>query len=104
MVAGVEDSARLYGFGAVRTAVTVVHADRNTPGFMRSPPVVPYIYALESAMDELAVELDIDPIELRRINDSNVDAMGKHRAEVQSTIDQLERRQDELLDRLMAEH
>src|SRR3954464_8053886 len=32
------------------------------------------------------------------------DAMGKHRAEVQSTIDQLERRQDELLDRLMAEH
>jgi hypothetical protein len=32
------------------------------------------------------------------------DAMGRHRAEVQSTIDQLERRQDELLDRLMAEH
>ncbi len=32
------------------------------------------------------------------------DAMGKHRAEVQSSIDQLERRQDELLDRLMAEH
>lgn len=31
------------------------------------------------------------------------DAMGRHRAEVQSTIDQLERRQDELLDRLMAE-
>jgi hypothetical protein len=32
------------------------------------------------------------------------DAMGRHRAEVQSTIEQLERRQDELLDRLMAEH
>ena len=32
------------------------------------------------------------------------DAMGRHRAEVQSTIDQLERRQDELLDRLTAEH
>lgn len=77
MVAGVEDSARLYGFGTVKTAVTVVHADRNTPGFMRSPPVVPYIYALESAMDELAVKLDIDPIEFRRINDSNTDAMGK---------------------------
>jgi hypothetical protein len=33
----------------------------------------------------------------------HADAMGKHRAEVLSTIDQLERRQDELLDRLSAE-
>ncbi|MGE0678124.1 xanthine dehydrogenase family protein molybdopterin-binding subunit [Pseudolabrys sp.] len=76
-VAGVEDSARLYGFGAVKTEVTLVHADRNTPGFMRSPPVVPYIYALESAMDELAVKLNIDPVELRRVNDSMKDATGK---------------------------
>jgi xanthine dehydrogenase YagR molybdenum-binding subunit len=76
-VSGVEDSARLYGFGTVKTNVSLVHADRNTPGFMRSPPVVPYIYALESAIDELAVNLNMDPIELRRRNDSNWDAMGK---------------------------
>jgi len=76
-VAGVEDSARLYGFGAVKTRVSVVQADRNTPGFMRSPPVVPYIYALESAMDELAIKLNLDPVELRRINDSSADATGK---------------------------
>jgi len=76
-VAGVEDSARLYGYGTVKTHVQLVHADRNTPGFMRSPPVVPYIYALESAMDELAVKLDMDPVELRRINDSMKDATGK---------------------------
>ncbi|MGN6459759.1 MAG: xanthine dehydrogenase family protein molybdopterin-binding subunit [Pseudolabrys sp.] len=76
-VSGVEDSARLYGFGTVETGVTLVHADRNTPGFMRSPPVVPYIYALESAMDELAVKLDMDPVELRRVNDSMTDATGK---------------------------
>jgi xanthine dehydrogenase YagR molybdenum-binding subunit len=76
-VAGVEDSARLYGFGTVKTGVTLVQADRNTPGFMRSPPVVPYIYALESAIDELAVKLDMDPVELRRINDSMIDATGK---------------------------
>src|ERR1041385_3148366 len=44
---------------------------------MRSPPVVPYIYALESAMDELAHELGMDPIELRRVNDSMSDATGK---------------------------
>ncbi len=76
-VSGVEDSARLYGFEAVQTRVTLVHADRNTPGFMRSPPVVPYIYALESAMDELAVTLGMDPVELRRVNDSMQDATGK---------------------------
>jgi xanthine dehydrogenase YagR molybdenum-binding subunit len=76
-VAGVEDSARLYGFGAVKTRVSLVHADRNTPGFMRSPPVVPYIYALESAMDELAIKLNMNPVELRRINDSQTDATGK---------------------------
>ena len=40
---------------------------------MRSPPDVPYIYALESAMDELAVELDMDPVELRRVNDTMKD-------------------------------
>jgi xanthine dehydrogenase YagR molybdenum-binding subunit len=73
VVAGVEDSARLYAFGAVRTKVDIVHADRNTPGYMRSPPVVPYIFALESAMDELAVKLGIDPVELRRINDTMTD-------------------------------
>jgi xanthine dehydrogenase YagR molybdenum-binding subunit len=76
-VSGVEDSARIYGFGAVETRVTLVHADRNTPGFMRSPPVVPYIYALESAMDELAVKLGMDPVELRRVNDSMRDTTGK---------------------------
>jgi xanthine dehydrogenase YagR molybdenum-binding subunit len=76
-VAGVEDSARLYGFGAVKTSVTMVHADRNTPGFMRSPPVVPYIFALESAMDEMAEKVGMDPIEFRRANDSTKDATGK---------------------------
>jgi xanthine dehydrogenase YagR molybdenum-binding subunit len=72
-VAGVEESAHLYAFGAVGTHVDIVRADRNTPGFMRSPPVVPYIYALESAMDELAIKLDMNPIELRRINDATQD-------------------------------
>jgi xanthine dehydrogenase YagR molybdenum-binding subunit len=76
-VAGVEDSARVYSFGAVKTAVKTVHVDRNTPGFMRSPPVVPYIYALESAIDELAVKLVMDPVELRRVNDGMKDATGK---------------------------
>ena len=73
VVAGVEESAHLYAFDTVATKVNIVRADRNTPGFMRSPPVVPYIYALESAMDELAAKLDIDPVEFRRINDTRID-------------------------------
>jgi xanthine dehydrogenase YagR molybdenum-binding subunit len=72
-VAGVADSARLYAYGAVKTKVNIVHADRSTPGYMRSPPVVPYIYALESAMDELAWKLGMDPVELRRVNDTMSD-------------------------------
>ena len=67
VVAGVEDSAELYAYGAIATKVNIVHADRNTPGYMRSPPVVPYIYALESAMDEMAVKLGMDPVEFRRV-------------------------------------
>ena len=68
-VAGVEATVQMYGKPAIETRVNLVHADRNTPGFMRSPPETPYMYALESAMDELALALAMDPVELRRIND-----------------------------------
>jgi xanthine dehydrogenase YagR molybdenum-binding subunit len=76
VVAGVEDTAQLYAYGAVTTKVNVVHADRNTPGYMRSPPVVPYVYALESAMDEMAIKLGMDPIEFRRVNDTTTSPIG----------------------------
>lgn len=72
-VAGVETTARMYACPNIHTAVTVVHADRNTPGFMRAPPETPYMFALESAMDELAHELHMDPVELRRVNDTALD-------------------------------
>ena len=76
VVAGVEDTAQLYAYGAVKTRVNVVHADRNTPGYMRSPPVVPYVYALESAMDEMAIQLGMDPVEFRRANDTMISPIG----------------------------
>jgi xanthine dehydrogenase YagR molybdenum-binding subunit len=40
---------------------------------MRSPPETPYVYALENAMDEMAIQLGIDPVEFRRINDTMTD-------------------------------
>lgn len=72
-VAGTESTARIYACPNIHTAVNVVHADRGTPGFMRAPPDTPYMFALESAMDELAHALDMDPIELRRVNDATAD-------------------------------
>jgi xanthine dehydrogenase YagR molybdenum-binding subunit len=70
-VAGTDASTRLYASPNVDSKVYIVHADRNTPGFMRSPPETPYLFALESAMDELAYALKMDPIELRRVNDTD---------------------------------
>jgi xanthine dehydrogenase YagR molybdenum-binding subunit len=72
-VAGTESTARMYACPNIHTAVNVVHADRNTPGYMRAPPDTPYMFALESAMDELAYALNLDPIELRRVNDATED-------------------------------
>ena len=69
-VAGTRNCTHLYSFQNVASKVSIVRADRNTPGFMRSPPEVPYIFALETAMDELAVALSMDPVELRRVNDT----------------------------------
>lgn len=72
-VSGTESTARLYACPTIMTRVNIVHADRNTPGFMRAPPDTPYIFPLESAMDELAHRLGIDPIELRRRNEPERD-------------------------------
>ena len=49
----------------------------HTPTFMRAPGEVSGIYALESAMDELAGALNIDPIELRLRNEPQQDEFKK---------------------------
>ncbi len=72
-VAGTDASTRMYACPNVESKVTIVRADRSTPGFMRAPAETPYFFALESAMDELAVALAMDPIELRRVNDTMVE-------------------------------
>lgn len=47
--------------------------DLSVPSSMRAPGEAPGSFALESAMDELAVALGIDPIALRLRNDAAVD-------------------------------
>ena len=69
LVNGSEAAVRMYHADAIETALTAVHADRQTPGFMRAPAETPYFFALESAVDELARELNVDPVQLRIKND-----------------------------------
>jgi xanthine dehydrogenase YagR molybdenum-binding subunit len=73
VVAGTETTTRMYGYGAVASKVYLVKADRQTPAYMRSPPELPYMFPLESALDELAYELKMDPVELRRVNDTQTE-------------------------------
>ena len=40
---------------------------------MRGPGAVPGLFAVESAMDELAIKLQMDPVELRLRNDTLID-------------------------------
>jgi xanthine dehydrogenase YagR molybdenum-binding subunit len=56
-----------------RTTHRLVRLDVPTPSWMRAPGECPGMYALESAMDELAVAAGIDPIELRIRNEPRVD-------------------------------
>ncbi|WP_329391062.1 xanthine dehydrogenase family protein molybdopterin-binding subunit [Streptomyces sp. NBC_01716] len=52
-----------------RTVHRVTALDVPTPSWMRAPGEAPGMYALESAMDELALAVGVDPVELRVRND-----------------------------------
>jgi xanthine dehydrogenase YagR molybdenum-binding subunit len=63
----------MYGAPNRRTTHRLARLDVPTPSWMRAPGETPGMYALESAMDELAAAGGIDPIELRARNDPDVD-------------------------------
>ncbi|GGK89575.1 xanthine dehydrogenase [Sphaerisporangium melleum] len=52
-----------------RTTHRVVRLDVPTPSWMRAPGECPGMFALESAMDELAIACGVDPVELRVRNE-----------------------------------
>ncbi|MYQ79637.1 MULTISPECIES: xanthine dehydrogenase family protein molybdopterin-binding subunit [unclassified Streptomyces] len=59
----------MYGSPHSRTTHRVAALDVPSPSWMRAPGEAPGMYALESAMDELAAELGVDPVDLRLRND-----------------------------------
>jgi xanthine dehydrogenase YagR molybdenum-binding subunit len=63
----------LYASPARRTTHRLVALDVPTPSWMRAPGECPGMFALESAMDELAVACGLDPIELRVRNEPEID-------------------------------
>jgi xanthine dehydrogenase YagR molybdenum-binding subunit len=77
----VEPSGRitemLYSCPNVRISHEAVALNTPAPAPMRAPGETPGTFALESALDELAVELGIDPIELRVKNDATQDGESK---------------------------
>src|SRR5580658_3665022 len=51
----------------------LVHLNVGTPTPMRGPGRTPALFAIESAMDELAIKLNMDPLELRLKNYAETD-------------------------------
>ncbi len=55
----------LYSTANLRVSSALVRRNVGTPTPMRGPGAVPGLFAVESAMDELAIKLNMDPVQLR---------------------------------------
>jgi xanthine dehydrogenase YagR molybdenum-binding subunit len=66
-------SRQLYGCADSELGQKLVKLDLNTPCDMRAPGGAEGVFAIECAMDELAYAVDLDPLELRLRNYSEVD-------------------------------
>ena len=67
--------ATAFHYSVPNLRVTFGRAKRNvgSPTAMRGPGAVPGLYATESAMNELADQLKIDPVQLRVLNEPKID-------------------------------
>ncbi|HET7103675.1 MAG TPA: xanthine dehydrogenase family protein molybdopterin-binding subunit [Terracidiphilus sp.] len=68
-----EQTPFLYSCPNLEVTTAMVRRNVGAPSPMRGPGAVPGLFALESAMDELAIKLRMDPLELRLKNDSERD-------------------------------
>ncbi|MBW4627350.1 MAG: xanthine dehydrogenase family protein molybdopterin-binding subunit [Brasilonema octagenarum HA4186-MV1] len=72
-----KSAGMLYACPNIETSHRLVQLDQGTPTYMRAPGEASGSFALESAIDELAYKLNIDPIELRLRNYAEVDPSNK---------------------------
>ncbi len=63
----------LYSTPNLLVTSALVRRNIGTPTPMRGPGAVPGLFALESAVDELALKLKIDPVQFRILNDTHTD-------------------------------
>ncbi|SEB62137.1 xanthine dehydrogenase family protein molybdopterin-binding subunit [Terriglobus roseus] len=71
-----EVTQHLYAVPNFHATHKALRLNTNSPGWMRAPGVTPGQFVLETAMDELAEKLGIDPIDLRLRNYAEVDPEG----------------------------
>ena len=64
---------QVYACANLHAPLKIAATDLATPTWMRAPGAVSGMFALESAMDELAYALKLDPLALRLINYAEVD-------------------------------
>ena len=64
----------MYATETRRTTHRLAALDVSVPSWMRAPGEAPGMYALESAMDEMAIKCNLDPIEFRIRNEPELDA------------------------------
>jgi xanthine dehydrogenase YagR molybdenum-binding subunit len=63
----------LYSTPNLLVTSALVRRNVGTPTPMRGPGAVPGLFAVESAVDELAIKLNMDPIQFRILNDTLTD-------------------------------
>jgi xanthine dehydrogenase YagR molybdenum-binding subunit len=63
----------IYSTPNLRVTSGLARRNVGSPTAMRGPGAVPGLYAIESAMNELARELNLDPVELRLRNEPRTD-------------------------------
>ncbi len=68
---------QMYACPNYESSHELVHLNVMKPTWMRAPGEALGLWGLESAMDELAYELKLDPVELRRLNHANANPDGK---------------------------
>src|SRR5712671_8010703 len=68
-----EATPHMYSVPNLRVTSALARRNVGTPTPMRGPGAVPGLWATESAMDELAIELGMDPVALRLANEPQID-------------------------------